>query len=95
MTLVLDTHDLINYAYVKGQPKWEKAMLTQVDSLLKNRTQDLVRPQVKNIVKCQWIYKIKFTSKGVIEHHKVFLVVKGFSQQECIDYTEGFSLVAK
>lgn len=71
-------------------------MLTQTDSLLKNHTWDLVpRLQGKNVVKCCWVYKTKFTSIGVVECHKASLVVKGFSRYEGIDYTKTFSPVAK
>ena len=66
-----------------------------MDSLEKNHTWDLVpRSSRKNVVKCQWVYRTKFTSEGVIEHHKDCLVIKGFSQQEVINYTETFYLVA-
>jgi hypothetical protein len=67
-----------------------------MDSLEKNHTWDLVpRPQGKNIVNCQWVYQTEFTSEGAIECHKAHLFVKGFPQQEGIDYTETFSPVAK
>lgn len=68
----------------------------EMDSLFKNHTQDLApRLQGKNGVKCLWVYKTKFTFEGVVECHKAHLVVKGFSQQEEIDYNETFSLVEK
>jgi hypothetical protein len=71
-------------------------MKTEMDSLMKNHIWDLLlEPQGKNIVKCRWVYKTKFTSKGVVEHHKYRLVVKGFSQQEGINYIDIFSHVAK
>jgi hypothetical protein len=64
----------------------------KLDSLSKNHTWELVpQPQGKNVVKCRWVYRTKFTFEGVVEHHKSCLVVKGFSQQEGIDYTETFS----
>ena len=38
---------------------------------------------------------VNFTSEGVVERHKAHLVVKGFSQQEGIDYTETFDPISK
>ena len=42
MTQVLDTCDPNTYVDDKGQPKWEKAMSTKMDSLLNNHTWDLI-----------------------------------------------------
>jgi hypothetical protein len=36
----------------------------------------------------------KFTFEGIVERHKACLVVKGFSQQEGIDYTKTVSPIA-
>lgn len=95
MTRVLEACDLDTYADAKGHLEWEHAMLIEMDSMLTNHTWDLVpRSQGKNVVKCRWIYKTKFTTEGV-EHRKACLVMKYFSQQEGIDYTQTFSLVTK
>jgi hypothetical protein len=40
------------------------------------------------------VYMTKFTFEGVVECHKYCMFAKGFSQQEGIDYTKPFSLVA-
>jgi hypothetical protein len=42
MTHVLETYDLVTYSDAQGQPEWEQAMKTEIDSLLKNHTWDLV-----------------------------------------------------
>ena len=71
-------------------------MQHEMDSLEKNFTWDLdPRPTDKNVVKCRWVYRTKFTSNGVVERHESCLVAKGFSQQEGIDYMKSFSPVSK
>jgi hypothetical protein len=42
-----------------------------------------------------WVYQTKFTFEAVVVCHKSLLVEKGFPQQEGIEYTKKFSLVAK
>ena len=96
MTQVLDTRDPKYYVDAHGKPKCEQDMQHEIDSLEKNHTWDLVPPLTrKNVVKCQWVYRIKFTSNGVVEYHKAYLVTKSFYYKEGIDYTNTFSLVAK
>ena len=93
MTHVFDTCYPNTYVDAKG---WEHAMSTKMDSLLDNHTWDLVpRLQRKNNLEWQWVYKTKFTFEGVVEHHKAELVVKIFSQQESINYTDTFDTIAK
>ena len=43
---------------------------------------------------CKWIFKTKRDSKSDVERYKACLVTKGFTQKECIDYKETFSLVS-
>ena len=93
MAHVLETCDLVTYDDTQGFPEWENLMSAEIDSQLKNYNWDLVpQPLENNTVK---FYNAKFTSEGVVEHHKVHLVSKGFSWQEGIDYIEIFSLVSK
>ena len=67
MTHVLKTCDPNNYADGKGEHEWEKDMLIEIVSLLNNHTLDLVPLlQGMNIMKFLWVYKTKFTSKGVV-----------------------------
>jgi hypothetical protein len=65
MEKVLDTDDPSTYAEAKGKPEWEKAMVVEYDSLIKNHTWDLVPlPPGKNLVGCKWVYKTKFITDG-------------------------------
>lgn len=41
------------------------------------------------------MFKTKLKEKGEVEKHKTRLVVKGFSQKQCINYSEVFAQVAR
>lgn len=61
-----------------------------------NHTWDLVPfPANKQAIGCKWVYKVKHKVDGNIERFKVRLVVKGYTQQLGIDYTEIFSSIIK
>ena len=61
-----------------------------------NHTWDLVPlPSSKKVIGCRWIYKVKHRADRTIERYKTRLVVKGYTQQAGVDYTETFSPVIK
>ena len=49
----------------------------------------------KNVLKNKWVYKIKHKGKENKKRYKERLVVKGFGQEQGIDFIEIFSLVVK
>lgn len=47
----------------------------------------------KSIVSSKWLYKIKHATIGNIENFKAKFAVRGFFQEEGVDYEEAFALV--
>jgi hypothetical protein len=71
-------------------------MNEEYHSLVENDIWDLVPlPKGRKHVRCKWVYRTKYASNGSVERHKIWLVSKGFSQVEGIDYNETFSHIAK
>ena len=76
--------------------EWESAMLGEVHSLNQNKTWELVDPpKDRRILSGKWIFKLKRGSHGEVVRHKSRWVVRGFTQEEGIDYDETFASVVK
>ncbi|XP_075075634.1 uncharacterized protein LOC142162777 [Nicotiana tabacum] len=85
-----------SYIEATQDPRWIEAMKTKIDALVLNKTWEVVDvPKEKVPIGCKWVYKIKYKFNGEIERFKARLVVKGYSQQEGLDYQETFSPIVK
>ncbi|XP_070010940.1 uncharacterized protein [Nicotiana sylvestris] len=85
-----------SYIEATQDPRWIEAMKTEIDALVLNKTWEVVDvPKEKVPIGCKWVYKIKYKFNGEIERFKARLVVKGYSQQEGLDYQETFSPIVK
>lgn len=49
----------------------------------------------RKVIRCKWVYKIKYKYNGELECYKAQLVAKGYSQCESFDFDETFSSVDK
>lgn len=52
-------------------------------------------PKGKRAIDSKWVYKIKYKPSGEIERYKAWLVAKGFTQMEGVDFHDTFAPVAK
>ena len=70
-------------------------MHSELQALQTNGTWSLIPlPADKTLINCRWVYKIKHHSNGSIERYKAWLVAKGFTQLEGVDYQDTFSPTA-
>jgi hypothetical protein len=84
------------YNQAVGNQNWKRAMQSEFDALLANKTWSLCpRPVHKRVVRNKWVFKLKQKSDGTIDRYKARLVAKGFDQEAGIDFTETFSPVIK
>uniref|UniRef100_A0A2N9G1L7 Conserved oligomeric Golgi complex subunit 6 n=1 Tax=Fagus sylvatica TaxID=28930 RepID=A0A2N9G1L7_FAGSY len=85
-----------SFAQANQLPEWREAMQAELQAFKANNTWVLTDlPVGKQAIGCKWVYKIKLKSDGTLERYKARLVAKDYTQQEGLDYSETFSLVAK
>jgi hypothetical protein len=82
-----------------GRPdgdRWHAATDSEVDSLLKNNTWELVkREDWMKVLPCKWVLKVKTDSQGLPDRYKARLVVGGHRQVYGVDFDETFASVSK
>lgn len=94
--LVLFAGDPITIEEAMEKPEWIDAMKDELASIKQNGTWERVElPKGKNVISLKWIFKTKFLPDGSIQKYNARLVVRGFSQQQGIDFDETFSPVAR
>lgn len=74
--------------------KWMEAMKTEINSINKNKTWDVVDlPSNRKAIGCKWVYKVKYDEKNNPQY-KARLVAQGFNQRYGVDFDEVFAPVA-
>jgi hypothetical protein len=85
-----------NYRSALKDPNWLSAMQEEYNALMNQNILTLVpRPTGANVVTGKWIFCHKFNTDGSLARYKARWVVRGFTQQQGIDYEETFSPVIK
>jgi len=71
-------------------------MKKEHQSLLENGTWDLIEPPAgKKVLRGKWVFKLKRGPNGEIIRYKARWVVRGFEQEEGVNYNETFAAVVK
>jgi hypothetical protein len=79
-----------------GKEKWLTAANDEMVSLTSNDTWSLVQPPPnQHVLKGKWVFKYKRGAMGEILRYKARWVVKGYEQQQGVDYDETFASVIK
>ena len=90
------TNEPTSYSQAVALPEWQEAMEAELEALFNIHTWSVVSlPQEKHPIDCKWVYKTKFHADGTLERHKAYLVAKGYTQKEGVDFLDTFSPVAK
>nr|AAT40535.1 Putative retroelement pol polyprotein-like, related [Solanum demissum] len=85
------SHDIESCSYEEAviDPAWQAALTSEFEALYSNNTWELVKlPAGKKIIGCKWVYKIKHKADGTVQRYNAIFVVKGYTQQAGIDYTD-------
>ena len=79
-----------------SQPQWRDAMFSELTTLIKHETWDLVPiPLNYNPMGYKWVFRVKRKPDGSVDRFKAHLVAKGYHQRPELDYKETFSSVVK
>ncbi|XP_021741922.1 uncharacterized protein LOC110708121 [Chenopodium quinoa] len=92
----LSTLEPRNLKEALEDPDWIIAMQEEVNEFKRNQVWHLEpKPLDKKVIDLKWVFRNKLDEYGTIVKNKARLVVKGYNQQEGIDFEETFAPVAR
>ncbi|GKB26563.1 retrovirus-related pol polyprotein from transposon TNT 1-94 [Tanacetum coccineum] len=93
---VFATFDPTSFTQACKDEGWIQAMNAELTTLEKNITWSLATlPSGNKPITSKWVFKTKYNPHDTVERLKARLVVRGFNQQEGLDYKHTFLPVAK
>jgi hypothetical protein len=76
-------------------PNWVVAMQEELNNFTRNEVWHLVPRPNQNVVGTKWVFCKKEDEHGVVTRNKAWLVAKGYSQVEGLDFDETYTPVAR
>jgi hypothetical protein len=76
-------------------PDWVLAMQEELNNFIRNEVWHLVPRPNQNVVGIKWVFRNKQDEHGVVTRNKAWLVAKGYSQVEGLDFDETYAPVAR
>jgi hypothetical protein len=70
-------------------------MQEELNNFKCNEVWSLVERSKQNVVGTKWVFHNKQDEHGVVTRNKARLIVKGYSQVECLNFDETFALVGR
>jgi hypothetical protein len=93
--LLCDDGEPRSFTEAKRHVAWRVAMQSEMDSVEKNHTWELVDlPRGHSVITLKWVFKLKRDEAGAIIKHKARLVAHDFMQWEGIYFDDTFTPVA-
>lgn len=84
------------YNKATNDENWVAALKKEIFMIEKEKTWELVdQPQDRKVIRFKWVFRTKLNFDGSTKKHKVKLVVKGYTQNFCVDYFDTFVPVAR
>jgi hypothetical protein len=76
-------------------PDWVVTMEEELNNFIRNDVWHLVPRPNQNVVGTKWVFRNKQDEHGVVIRNKSWLVAKGYSQVEGLDFDETYAPIAR
>ncbi|GKV39929.1 hypothetical protein SLEP1_g47623 [Rubroshorea leprosula] len=92
----LVTFDPTCFFEASKHDEWMAAMKEELAMIEKNKTWSLCpRPEGKNVIGVKGVFRTKLNPDGLVNKYKAKLVIKGYAQQQGVDFSETFAPVVR